>query len=86
MSDDITDRLAQIEKRNKRVEADKAWESSWTRKLTVAALTYIVIWIYLKFIVGIDPWINAIVPTTGFLLSTLTLGWIKLYWLQKYDK
>lgn len=86
MSDDITDRLAQIEKRNKRVEADKAWESSWTRKLTVAALTYIVIWIYLKFIVGIDPWINAIVPTIGFLLSTLTLGWIKLYWLQKYDK
>ena len=86
MSDDITDRLAQIENRNKRVEADKAWESSWTRKLTVAALTYIVIWIYLKFIVGIDLWINAIVPTIGFLLSTLTLGWIKSYWLQKYDK
>ncbi len=86
MSDNIKDRLTKIEKRNKRVEADKAWESSWTRKLTVAALTYIVIWIYLKFIVGIDPWINAIVPTIGFLLSTLTLGWIKSYWLQKYDK
>jgi hypothetical protein len=86
MSDDITDRLAQIENRNKRVETDKAWESSWTRKLAIAFLTYIVVCIYLKFVVGVDPWINAIVPTIGFLLSTLTLGWIKSYWLQKYDK
>lgn len=86
MSDNIKDRLTKIEKRNKRVEADKAWESSWTRKLAIAFLTYIVVCIYLKFVVGVDPWINAIVPTIGFLLSTLTLGWIKLYWLQKYDK
>ncbi|MCA9341856.1 hypothetical protein KC945_00460 [Candidatus Saccharibacteria bacterium] len=86
MSDNIKDRLTKIEKRNKRVEADKAWESSWTRKLAIAFLTYIVVCIYLKFVVGVDPWINAIVPTIGFLLSTLTLGWIKSYWLQKYDK
>ncbi len=86
MSDNIKDRLTKIEKRNKRVEADKAWESSWTRKLAIAFLTYIVVYIYLKFVVGVDPWINAIVPTIGFLLSTLTLGWIKSYWLQKYDK
>lgn len=86
MSDNIKDRLTKIEKRNKRVETDKAWESSWTRKLAIAFLTYIVVCIYLKFVVGVDPWINAIVPTIGFLLSTLTLGWIKSYWLQKYDK
>lgn len=86
MSDNIKDRLTKIEKRNKRVEADKAWESSWTRKLAVAALTYIVVSIYLKFVVGVDPWINAIVPTIGFLLSTLTLSWVKSFWLQKYDK
>ena len=86
MSDNIKDRLTKIEKRNKRVEADKAWESGWTRKLAIAFLTYIVVCIYLKFVVGVDPWINAIVPTIGFLLSTLTLGWIKSYWLQKYDK
>ena len=86
MSDNIKDRLTKIENRNKRVEADKAWESSWTRKLAIAFLTYIVVCIYLKFVVGVDPWINAIVPTIGFLLSTLTLGWIKSYWLQKYDK
>jgi hypothetical protein len=38
--------------------------------------------LYLKFIVGIDPWINAIVPSLGFLFSTLTLPWFKKQWAK----
>lgn len=75
-------RVADIELRNQRVERDKAWEASGTRKVAVAITTYIVVWLYLRFVVHIDPWINAIVPTAGFLISTLTLTFIKSLWLE----
>ena len=64
------------------MELNKAWETSYTRRVLVALFTYLVIVLYLKFIVGIDPWINAIVPTVGFLLSTLTLRFFKEMWKQ----
>ncbi len=79
----IEDRIKLIEERNKKVEIDKAWEISWTRRILIAIFTYLAIALYLEFIVGINPWINAIVPTVGFLLSTLTLPFFKSLW-QKY--
>lgn len=79
----LEERIARLETRNKRVEADKAWETSWTRRLAIMALTYIVVVIYLKFVVHIDPWINALVPVIGFFLSTLTLSVIKQHWVAK---
>lgn len=79
----LEERVAKIEARNKKVEADKAWETSWTRKGLIALFTYLAISLYMKFVLGIDPWINAIVPTVGFLLSTLTLSWFKELW-RKY--
>ena len=79
----IEQRLETIEARNKRVENDKAWEGSWTRKILIVIFTYATIGLYLKLIVGIDPWINAIVPTIGFLLSTLTLPYFKQMWINK---
>lgn len=79
----LEERIARLETRNKRVEADKAWETSWTRRLAIMALTYIVVVIYLKFVVHIEPWINALVPVIGFFLSTLTLSVIKQRWVAK---
>ena len=35
-----------IKQRNKRVELDKKWETSWTRKICIMILTYIVVIIY----------------------------------------
>ena len=75
-------RVIKIEERNKRVEADKAWETSWMRKILLMIFTYLAIALYLKFIVGINPWVNAIVPTLGFLLSTMTLPWFKKFWIK----
>lgn len=86
MSMTLEERVAKIEERNKRVEKDKAWETSWTRKALIALFTYLAISLYLKFIVGINPWINAIVPTVGFLLSTLTLPWFKTLWSKYIHK
>ena len=76
----LEERIEKIEKRNGEVEENKAWEISWTRKILVAIFTYLAIAFYLKFVVQIEPWLNAIVPTVGFLLSTLTLPYFKTFW------
>ena len=34
--------INKIRERNKKVEADKAWETSWTRRFLILVLTYIV--------------------------------------------
>ncbi len=75
--------IEEIKKRNARVEEGKAWEISRVRRLIVALFTYLSMSLYLK-VVGIsDPWLNGIVPTVGFLFSTLTLPFFRRVW-QKY--
>ncbi len=81
----IEERLRLIENRNSRVEADKAWETSWTRRISIAVLTYLVVVAYLYFVIHIDPWLNALVPVAGFLLSTMTISYFKKLWLKKYS-
>jgi hypothetical protein len=79
----LEERVEKLEVRNLRVEADKAWETSWTRRLAIMLLTYIVVVCYLHFVVHIDPWINALVPVIGFFLSTLTVSLLKKSWLMR---
>lgn len=86
MSESLDERVRKIEDRNREVEKGKAWETSWTRKVLIAVFTYSAIALYLKFIVHIDPWVNAIVPTIGFLLSTLTLQYFKVFWVKHIYK
>jgi hypothetical protein len=78
--EDLEKRVEKIEERNRKVETDKAWETSWTRKVLIAIFTYLAIALYFQFVIRIDPWINAIVPTVGFLLSTLTMPFFKSLW------
>lgn len=78
----LEQRIKKLEARNARVEADKAWETSWTRKVAIAVLTYLVVVSYLHFVIGIEPWLNALVPVVGFLLSTLTLSYLKQLWIK----
>jgi len=72
-----------IKTRNQRVEADKAWETSWTRKSLILVLTYSVIVIFFIFAELPNPFINAIVPSVAFLLSTLSIDVVKKWWLKK---
>lgn len=79
-NDELSTRIKAIETRNAGVTLDKRWETSWTRKVGIITLTYIVVLIYLHVIGNDNPWINAIVPPVGFLLSTLALGWLRDFW------
>ena len=82
MSKNLEKRIEAIETRNKRVELDKAWETSIFRKALIAILTYTVIVIFMISADIDKPFISALVPTVGFLLSTLTISRLKSWWIR----
>ena len=77
--------VKKINERNRKVEVDKAWETSYVRRSLLTIFTYLAIGIYLSTINIPDPWLNAIVPAVGFMLSTLTLPFFKNLWIR-YSK
>jgi hypothetical protein len=78
--------VEQIIDRIKRVEVDKAWETSKTRRAVIAVITYGIAAIFMWRIGVTEPMINALVPTGGYLLSTLSLLFIKKWWVKIYVK
>lgn len=84
MKSNLEKRITKIEQRNKNVTIDKAWETSITRKILLAIFTYLAIGFYLNAININQPWLNAIVPSIGFLLSTLTLPFFKKIWIKYF--
>jgi len=75
-----------IKERNKKVETDKAWETSWSRKILIALFTYLVIVLFFYFAGLPKPFLNSIVPTVGFVLSTATLPLFKKIWIKYFHK
>lgn len=71
-----------IKARNKRVESDKNWETSWTRRIAVAVSTYLVVLLFFLVVKAEQPFISSLVPSIGFLLSTLTIDVLKSWWLK----
>ena len=78
--------IGEIQSRNARVEADKAWETSKTRIVSLAVLTYIVAVLALYVIGATSVFFNALIPTIGFLLSVQTLPIIKKRWVHLYHR
>ena len=83
---ELQKRIVEIEKRNKKVEQDKAWETSLLRRLLLILFTYLTIGIYMRFVLNTDPWLNAIIPSLGFYLSTLSLPIFRKFWERFSDK
>jgi hypothetical protein len=79
---ELEKRVAAIEGRNARVESDKAWETSFARRGALVLFTYIAVGAYLAAIGVQDAWLNAIVPAVAFMLSTLSLPYLKRIWLS----
>ncbi|MFN4894592.1 MAG: hypothetical protein ACK5GN_11145 [Pseudomonadota bacterium] len=78
-------RISSIEARNRRVELDKAWELSRTRKVSILVLTYLVM-ILVFWSLGNEKYaLNAIVPTLGFFISTASLPKVKAWWQRSKD-
>ena len=89
---DISDKLRKIEDevtaiklRNKRVERDKAWETSWTRRIFIALTTYIAASLFLYVIGTSNFLVGALVPTFGYLISTFSLTLVRKYWENRQN-
>lgn len=82
--EDLKREIEGIKERNKRVELDKKWETSWTRKLCIMILTYVVVVIYTTITTKVsNVWLSSLVPVIGFTLSTLSLKMVRRIWEKK---
>ena len=77
----IEERIKKIEDRNKRVELDKKWETSWTRRICIMIITYSVVIIY-SYVISkyTNIFLSSLVPVIGFTLSTLSLKLVRKIW------
>lgn len=84
MEEHIGETIERMLDRNARVEAEKAWEQSYTRIGTIALITYACVALVL-YIIGVEQYlISAIVPVIGYLLSTLSLPFLKSWWIARH--
>lgn len=76
--------IEKIKERNSRVEKDKAWETSWTRRICIMVLTYIIVVVYTYLTSKVSNiWLSSLVPVIGFTLSTLSLNVVRKIWENK---
>lgn len=84
MEKELKEEIEKIKERNKRVEKDKAWETSLTRKITIAILTYIIVITYSYLIRNVsNVLLTSLVPVIGFSLSTLSLKILRKIWEKR---
>ena len=83
---DDTQKITEILERNMRVEADKAWERSWTRRGFIALLTYAGAYLLMRLNALQNPEFQALIPSGAYILSTLTLPPLKRWWLARSSK
>ncbi|MES2216350.1 MAG: hypothetical protein V4481_03570 [Patescibacteria group bacterium] len=77
----IEQEIAHLKERNLRVELDKGWETSWTRRVFIAIVTYVVAAVWLYIIDESNVALKAVVPTAGYILSTVSIPYLKRMWL-----
>lgn len=83
----IEKEIQNIKERNKKVEKDKAWETSLTRRICIMILTYIVVLFYSYMVKNITSiWLSSLIPVIGFALSTLSLKIIRKIWEIHIEK
>ena len=83
----IEQEINAIKMRNKKVETDKAWETSWVRRICIALLTYFVVVLYSFIVTKFENiWLSSIVPVIGFILSTLSLKFVRHIWEKSKEK
>ena len=86
-NEELKQEIEKIKTRNHKVETDKKWETSWTRRICIGVLTYLVVVAYSYLISkSTNIFLSSVVPVIGFLLSTLSLKAIRKIWEKKLSK
>ena len=82
---EIQQEITAIHERNKRVETDKRWETSITRRGFIAIITYVVAGVWLMALHDSFPWLKALVPAGGYIFSTLSVPFVKKWWVKNFS-
>jgi len=86
MEERIGETIERMLERNARVEADKAWETSFVRIGAIALITYVCV-AGLLYAIGVEHFfLSALVPVVGYVLSTQSLPALKHWWIEKKFK
>ena len=82
----IEEEIRKIKERNAKVEIDKAWEISKTRRIILAIFIYVFASL-IFFSIGIpDPFLNALIPTCAFVISIASFPFFKEFWVKNIYK
>ena len=79
----LAQEIEDLKIRNVRVEAEKSWEISWQRRLSIIVITYLVMLILLWSLGNPSPFLSVIIPTLGYILSILSMEWMERLFLKK---
>lgn len=60
---EIRRELAELRARNARVEQEKAWETSWARRIVIAGMTWLAAWLWLVSLGAEHAERQALVPS-----------------------
>ncbi len=83
---ELESRIEKIEQRNIKVQQDKAWEVSLTRKIVIMLITYFIA-AWFMYLINVESyWSNAFIPTIVYLLSTLSIPIVRDHWLKYFYK
>lgn len=80
---DLKREIEKIKERNRRVEEDKAWETSWARKIFIIFSTYIIVVIFMMVMQEDRPFLKALVPVVGYIVSTVSYDAVRTWWLKR---
>lgn len=80
--DDLREEVRDIRARNERVEREKGWETSWTRRCVIAGATWLAAWLWLLSLGVANATGHALVPAAAYMLSTLSLPFVKSWWMR----
>lgn len=79
----LEEEIEKIKARNKKVEADKAWELSATRNAFIAVVTFLLSLLFMLLVNESYALLKALVGTVAYLLSTASYDVLKARWLAK---
>ena len=81
--DELRRELAAIKERNVRVEREKAWETSWTRRLAIAAAIWVGAWAWMLTLDVEPAALHALVPSVAYVLSTFSVPFVREWWMRR---
>lgn len=81
---DYDEEITQLKERNSKVELNKKWETSITRRATIGIITYFCVVLFCS-LMNFDGniWLTSLVPVIGFFLSTFSLNIVRKFWEKK---